>query len=206
MKNVIHVLSTFKDKRSAIRIVSGIERQLSRYLVAITLINAGQGVAVGLAMWLLGMPNTGGIRRNCVHFQFRSRSGRGRWDSDRNWDGGGGLEQSRLGGDCGGRLFLSHRDRRPMRYAVFRGSRTARQHGHGLPCRVVLGLALVCRGDDCRGAVARDGQDLLRSHRTAALSRRFPLRAPRRTRQMIDTSALSRLFHWPGSADAGLVQ
>lgn len=56
-EKLVHVLPTFKDKRRAVRIVYGIERQLSRYLMAITLINAGLGVAVGLAMWLLGMPN-----------------------------------------------------------------------------------------------------------------------------------------------------
>jgi predicted PurR-regulated permease PerM len=56
-EKIVHVLPTFPDKRRAIRIAHDIERKLSRYLFTITLINAGLGVAVGVAMALLGMPN-----------------------------------------------------------------------------------------------------------------------------------------------------
>jgi predicted PurR-regulated permease PerM len=34
-----------------------IEQSVSRYLFTITLINVGQGVAVGTAMWLIGLPS-----------------------------------------------------------------------------------------------------------------------------------------------------
>jgi predicted PurR-regulated permease PerM len=47
----------FRDKKRAMAIVRDLERQISRYLGAITLINAGLGVAIGLALWALGMPN-----------------------------------------------------------------------------------------------------------------------------------------------------
>ena len=56
-EKMVHVLPTFRDKRTAIRIAYDIERKLSRYLFTITLINAGLGVAIGLAMWWIGMPN-----------------------------------------------------------------------------------------------------------------------------------------------------
>ena len=56
-EKIVQVLPTFKDKRQAIRIAYDIERQLSRYLFTITLINACLGLALGTAMWLLGMPN-----------------------------------------------------------------------------------------------------------------------------------------------------
>ncbi|GAB3683326.1 AI-2E family transporter [Salinisphaera aquimarina] len=56
-EKLVHVMPTLKDKRRAVRIVYGIERQLSRYLMTITAINAGLGVSVGVAMWLLGMPS-----------------------------------------------------------------------------------------------------------------------------------------------------
>lgn len=56
-EKLVHVLPTFRDKKTAIRIVYDIERKLSRYLFTITLINAGLGAAIGLAMWWLGMPN-----------------------------------------------------------------------------------------------------------------------------------------------------
>ncbi len=56
-EKLVHVLPTFKDRRQAMRIAYDIERKLSHYLFTITLINAGLGVATGIAMALLGMPN-----------------------------------------------------------------------------------------------------------------------------------------------------
>jgi predicted PurR-regulated permease PerM len=56
-EKLVHVLPTFRDKRVAMRIAHDIERKLSYYLSTITLINACLGVAVGLTMWGLGMPN-----------------------------------------------------------------------------------------------------------------------------------------------------
>ena len=49
-------MPTFRDKQRAIRIAHDIERRVSRYLFTITVINAGLGVAIGLGMWSLGMP------------------------------------------------------------------------------------------------------------------------------------------------------
>ncbi len=56
-EKLVHVMPTFQDKRRAVRIAYDIERKLSRYLFTITLINAGLGIAIGLAMWWLGMPS-----------------------------------------------------------------------------------------------------------------------------------------------------
>ena len=56
-EKIVHVLPTFKDKRTAIRIAHDIEKKLSHYLSTITVINAGLGVAIGTAMWILEMPN-----------------------------------------------------------------------------------------------------------------------------------------------------
>ena len=56
-EKLVHVMPTFRDKRRAMRIAYDIERKLSRYLFTITLINAGLGIAVGTAMWLIGMPD-----------------------------------------------------------------------------------------------------------------------------------------------------
>ncbi|WP_082666359.1 AI-2E family transporter [Aureimonas sp. AU4] len=55
-EKLVHVLPSFRDKRTAMRIAHDIERKLSRYLLTITVINAGLGVAIGTAMWLYGMP------------------------------------------------------------------------------------------------------------------------------------------------------
>lgn len=56
-EKIVYVLPTFQDKRRAIRIAYDIERKLSRYLFTIAVINAGLGMAIGVAMWWLGMPN-----------------------------------------------------------------------------------------------------------------------------------------------------
>jgi predicted PurR-regulated permease PerM len=56
-EKLVHVMPTFSDKRRAVRIAYDIERKLSRYLFTITVINAGLGVSIGLAMWWFGMPN-----------------------------------------------------------------------------------------------------------------------------------------------------
>lgn len=56
-EKIVHVLPTFRDKRRAMHIAREIERKLSHYLATITLINAGLGVAIGLALWVVGMPN-----------------------------------------------------------------------------------------------------------------------------------------------------
>lgn len=56
-EKIVHVMPTFHDKRTAMQIARDIERKLSHYLLTISIINASLGLAIGLAMWLLGMPN-----------------------------------------------------------------------------------------------------------------------------------------------------
>ena len=55
-EKIVHVTPRFRDKRTAMKIAYDVERRLSHYLLTITIINAGLGVAVGLAMWAFGMP------------------------------------------------------------------------------------------------------------------------------------------------------
>jgi len=54
---IIHAAKRLTDKEKARRILRGIEREISTYLLSITLINAGLGVAVGVSLWAVGMPN-----------------------------------------------------------------------------------------------------------------------------------------------------
>tara|TARA_R110002020_G_scaffold224599_1_gene434373 strand:- start:251164 stop:252399 length:1236 start_codon:yes stop_codon:yes gene_type:complete len=56
-EKLVQVMPTLKDKRRALAVARAIENQLSVYLLTITLINMGLGVAIGLAMWALGMPD-----------------------------------------------------------------------------------------------------------------------------------------------------
>lgn len=55
-EKLVHVIPRFENKRRAVRIAFDIERSLGRYMSTITLINACLGIAVGLVMWLIGMP------------------------------------------------------------------------------------------------------------------------------------------------------
>ncbi|MBL0372659.1 AI-2E family transporter [Rhizobium sp. KVB221] len=56
-EKLIQSFSLMSDKKRALRVVYSVEREISRYLFTITLINAGLGIAVGGGLWLLGIPN-----------------------------------------------------------------------------------------------------------------------------------------------------
>jgi predicted PurR-regulated permease PerM len=56
-EKLVHVMPTFRDKRRAIIIARDIERKLSQYLMTISLINAGLGIAIAVSTWACGMPN-----------------------------------------------------------------------------------------------------------------------------------------------------
>ena len=57
LHKLVAVLPQLKDKKTAVRIVRETEEQISVYLVVTTLINVGVGVATGVALALLDMPN-----------------------------------------------------------------------------------------------------------------------------------------------------
>jgi predicted PurR-regulated permease PerM len=57
LAKLIRVSPRLKDKKRSVSIVREIEAQISRYLLTITAINIGLGVAVGVAVHLLGMRN-----------------------------------------------------------------------------------------------------------------------------------------------------
>lgn len=44
------------DKKRALRIVYGIERNVSRYVLLVTAINAALGIVIGVGLWAIGMP------------------------------------------------------------------------------------------------------------------------------------------------------
>jgi predicted PurR-regulated permease PerM len=57
LRKLIRVLPTFDDKKRAVDIARALQSDVSVYLSTITLINICLGLAVGIAMHLLGMPN-----------------------------------------------------------------------------------------------------------------------------------------------------
>ena len=57
INNVLHILPSMREKRNAVELVHNVEHGISTYLLTVTLINIGLGIAIGTAMWLLGVPN-----------------------------------------------------------------------------------------------------------------------------------------------------
>ena len=53
---LVKSLPTLSDKKLALHIAHDIERELSHYLLTITMINIGLGTVVGTLLWLVGMP------------------------------------------------------------------------------------------------------------------------------------------------------
>ena len=54
---VIRSAKRLTDKEKARRILRSMEREISTYLFSISLINAGLGLAIGLSLWAIGLPN-----------------------------------------------------------------------------------------------------------------------------------------------------
>ena len=57
LRKLMKVLRFREERRAAVEIASETERVVSRYMTATAFINAGQGLLVGLAVWLLHLPN-----------------------------------------------------------------------------------------------------------------------------------------------------
>ena len=70
LQKLVRVLPRFRDKRTAVTIVRQIEKDISLYLLTVTITNAGLGIAVGIAMYGLGMPNPilWGVMVGCLNF------------------------------------------------------------------------------------------------------------------------------------------
>lgn len=57
VRKVIRVLPEGKQREGAAKAVTAVRSELSTHLATISFINAGLGVAVGVSMWLLGLPS-----------------------------------------------------------------------------------------------------------------------------------------------------
>lgn len=56
-EGIVKTIPSLSDKKIAVRILYDVEREVSRYLLTITIINIGLGVAIGTGLWLYGMSN-----------------------------------------------------------------------------------------------------------------------------------------------------
>jgi predicted PurR-regulated permease PerM len=57
IRRLMKVMSRMQDKKAVVEVARRTEEQISAYLFTIAVVNTGVGVAVGLSMALLGMPN-----------------------------------------------------------------------------------------------------------------------------------------------------
>src|SRR6185437_9671591 len=57
MRRLVEILPRFRDKRQAVELSMHVERDISAYLLTVTLINVVVGIATGLVMWLCGVAN-----------------------------------------------------------------------------------------------------------------------------------------------------
>ena len=68
-RRIVEAMPRLRDKKQALTIIRDVERQISRYLGAIFLINVGLGRRGRASrMWLLGMPHgrsSGACWRSC---------------------------------------------------------------------------------------------------------------------------------------------
>jgi predicted PurR-regulated permease PerM len=56
-EKIIQSFDLMSDKKKALRVVYDVEREISRYLLTIAVINCGLGVAIGTGLWLIGVPD-----------------------------------------------------------------------------------------------------------------------------------------------------
>lgn len=54
-EKILRLMPTLTDKKNALRLVFDIEREVSRYLLSLTAINAGVGIVVALGFYFLGL-------------------------------------------------------------------------------------------------------------------------------------------------------
>ena len=55
-EKIVQSFSTLSDKKRALKVVYDVEREVSRYLLTVAIINASLGLAIGLGLWAIGMP------------------------------------------------------------------------------------------------------------------------------------------------------
>ncbi|MDX8480333.1 AI-2E family transporter [Mesorhizobium sp. VK24D] len=56
-EKIVQSFASLTQKKRALRVVYDVEREISHYLLTVTVINAGLGTVIGLGLWGLGMPN-----------------------------------------------------------------------------------------------------------------------------------------------------
>lgn len=56
-EKIIQSFASLSEKKRALRVIYDVEREISHYLLTVTLINAGLGTVIAFGLWALGVPN-----------------------------------------------------------------------------------------------------------------------------------------------------
>ncbi|TGS11160.1 AI-2E family transporter [Mesorhizobium sp. M2E.F.Ca.ET.209.01.1.1] len=56
-EKIVQSFTSMTQKKRALRVVYDVEREISHYLLTVSIINVGLGTVIGLGLWGLGMPN-----------------------------------------------------------------------------------------------------------------------------------------------------
>lgn len=56
LRKLVETMPGIKEKKKTVELARSIEEGISAYLLSVTVINCGLGLAIGVAMWLWGMP------------------------------------------------------------------------------------------------------------------------------------------------------
>ena len=57
-ERIVKVVPTFRDKKRAVILIRRVHQDVATYLLNVTMINCGLGVAIGAAMFFVGLPNS----------------------------------------------------------------------------------------------------------------------------------------------------
>ncbi|WP_437193887.1 AI-2E family transporter [Planctomicrobium sp. SH527] len=57
LNNLLRLLGSYSDKKRTVELVYDVERGIASYLSIVTAINLGLGVATGIVLWVMGLPN-----------------------------------------------------------------------------------------------------------------------------------------------------
>lgn len=57
LRNIMRALPSFTARRRLVEVIESVQEGVGTYLAQVSAINAGLGISVGLAMWILGMPS-----------------------------------------------------------------------------------------------------------------------------------------------------
>ncbi len=170
----VELASNATDLTAATSLAYDIERKVSRYLATVTAINVGLGIAIGLAMWGLGLPNPAAVGSHGRVFEFHPLPRCRAWF----WSGvcGGAARVSHNGarvlGTCD--LLCPQFDRRQLHHSLGSGTFDEPQSCFDPAVRHLLGMDLGYRWRTAGRPVSVDRQTRFRPSHPARTLRKVP--------------------------------